>query len=90
MFHVLVRKKLTSTAEATIIINRLIQEFLVLVIETNTVTKAIEINNRYGYSYWDSLILATALLNDCSIIYSEDMQHNQIIEQNTKIINPFA
>ncbi len=43
---------------------------------------------RYGYSYWDSLIIATALQNDCSILYSEDMQHNQLIEGKLRIINP--
>ena len=40
-------------------------------------------------SYWDSLIIASALENDCSILYSEDMQHNQIIENKLKIVNPF-
>ena len=37
----------------------------------------------------DSLIVATALENGCTILYSEDMQHEQIIEKQIKIINPF-
>jgi len=44
---------------------------------------------KYKYSYWDSLILASALENSCSILYSEDMQHGQVIEDSLKIINPF-
>ena len=32
---------------------------------------------------------ATALENNCTIIYSEDMQHNQLFENKLKIINPF-
>ncbi|BAY67477.1 hypothetical protein NIES23_02510 [Trichormus variabilis NIES-23] len=34
--------------------------------------------------------VSTALLSECSIIYSEDMQHNQLIENKLKIINPFV
>jgi predicted nucleic acid-binding protein len=44
---------------------------------------------KYHFSYWDSLILATALENQCTQLYSEDMQHNQIIEGQLQIINPF-
>ena len=40
-------------------------------------------------TYWDSLIVATALSSECSILYSEDMQHNQLIENKLRIINPF-
>ncbi|APB35038.1 Putative nucleic-acid-binding protein, contains pilt domain [Gloeomargarita lithophora Alchichica-D10] len=47
-----------------------------------------EINIRYGYSYWDSLIIATALQSNCNILYSEDMQHDQLIEGKLRIINP--
>ncbi len=48
-----------------------------------------DIKKRYRFSYWDSLIIASALENNCSILYSEDMQHSQVIEDNLKIINPF-
>ena len=48
-----------------------------------------ELIEKYQYSYWDSLLLASSLENKCSIIYSEDMQHEQIIEKKLKIINPF-
>ena len=54
-----------------------------------TVFSAWKLREKYKYSYWDSLILASALENSCSILYSEDMQHGQIIEDNLKIINPF-
>ena len=45
--------------------------------------------SKYKYSYYDSLIIATALESKCNILYSEDMHHGQIIENNLKIINPF-
>jgi len=57
-------------------------------IDQSKVLQAMEVNIRYGYSYWDSLIIATALQNNCGILYSEDMQHDQLIEDRLRIINP--
>jgi predicted nucleic acid-binding protein len=37
----------------------------------------------------DSLIIASALENDCEQLYPEDLQHEQIIQKKIKIINPF-
>jgi len=42
---------------------------------------------RYGFSYYDSLIIASALECECSVLFSEDMQHGQIIESTLKIVN---
>jgi len=58
-------------------------------ISKSTILSLMEIRNRYKYSYWDSLILSSALENGCTVLYSEDMQHNQLIENQLKIINPF-
>ena len=55
----------------------------------DTQKKAIELKDKYNLQYYDALIIATALENHCNIIFSEDMQHNQIIENQLTIINPF-
>ena len=89
LFNVLTRKKLTSQENAAIIVAELIDDFTVLEIDTLKVLRALKINSRYGYTYWDSLIVATALLSECSILYSEDMQHNHLIENELCIVNPF-
>ena len=49
---------------------------------------ACDIRDEYNISYYDSLILSSAINLKCSILYSEDMQHNQKIE-NLTIVNPF-
>ena len=54
-----------------------------------TVRKANAIKKKYGYSFYDSLIIAAALECSCKTLYSEDMHHGQIIENRLKIINPF-
>ena len=50
---------------------------------------ALSIALQYGYSTYDSLILAAALASTCQTLYSEDMQHGQIIRGKLTIINPF-
>ena len=49
---------------------------------------AISIQSRYGFSFYDSLIVAAALEAGCTRLYSEDMQHGQQIQRLT-ILNPF-
>ncbi len=49
----------------------------------------LEIQTRYGFSFYDSLIVAAALAAGCATLYSEDMQDGQRIEGLT-IRNPFA
>jgi predicted nucleic acid-binding protein len=31
-----------------------------------------------------------ALESNCSVLYTEDLQHGQVIEKKLKIINPFS
>jgi len=50
--------------------------------------QALDIMERWQYSFYDSLIISAALKADCNILYSEDLQHDQKV-QNLAIINPF-
>jgi len=54
-----------------------------------TLKKSFEIAKRYQYSHLDSLIIASALEANCKTLYSEDMQHNQMLNKKLQIINPF-
>ncbi len=49
---------------------------------------AVRIADRYGYGLYDSVILASAIEANCTLLYSEDMQHGQNLEGLT-IRNPF-
>jgi len=64
--------------------------FNLAIIDFNTITKCLMIKEKYGFSYWDSLVAASALENGCTTLYSEDMQHNQLIENKLRIVNPFV
>jgi predicted nucleic acid-binding protein len=52
------------------------------------IENAILLHKNHKFSYWDSLIIATAINVGAEILYSEDLQHGRIIN-NLKIINPF-
>jgi predicted nucleic acid-binding protein len=54
----------------------------------NTHETGLYIAQRYGYRIYDSLLIASALESGCSVLYSEDMQHDQTIGSVT-IRNPF-
>ena len=49
---------------------------------------ACDIRESYNISYYDSLIVSTAISAKCTILYSEDMQHELKID-NLVILNPF-
>jgi predicted nucleic acid-binding protein len=55
----------------------------------DTVKKCLSLKKKYSYSYWDSLVLASSLESGCTVVYSEDMQHGQVIEKTLTIMNPF-
>jgi predicted nucleic acid-binding protein len=50
--------------------------------------RALDIQGRYHYGFYDALIIAAALDAGCTRLYSEDLQHRQRIERLT-IENPF-
>lgn len=58
-----------------------------LTVETHLL--GLDMAERYGFSFYDSLIVSSALLSDCTTLYSEDMQHGQKIENSIVIVNPF-
>jgi predicted nucleic acid-binding protein len=50
--------------------------------------KALSIAERFNFEFFDCLIVAAALLGGCTTLYTEDLQHGQVIEGLT-IRNPF-
>ena len=55
----------------------------------STSLHAVQLTRRYGYSYYDSLIVASAIEAECSVLVSEDMQNGMLIDDRLSIINPF-
>jgi predicted nucleic acid-binding protein len=49
---------------------------------------ALRIRKMFGFSFWDSAIVAAAIATGCDRIYTEDLNHGQVVEGLT-ITNPF-
>lgn len=49
---------------------------------------SLDISDRWKYSFYDSLIIASAIISGCEKLYTEDLHHGQVIE-GVEIINPF-
>lgn len=62
----------------------------VVPLSVDTHDRALPLVERYGLSLYDALIVAAALLAGCKTLYSEDMQHGQVIERQLTISNPFT
>lgn len=50
---------------------------------------ALSLMLRYHFSIYDSLIVASALIAGCRKLYTEDLQHGQVIMKQLKVENPF-
>ena len=58
-------------------------------IDEDTINIALEIRAKYEYSYYDNLMVASALERDCAYFISEDLTDGQVIESSLKIKNIF-
>jgi len=58
--------------------------------DITTQIKALRLKEKYKFQFYDALIVATALESGCSILFSEDMQHHQVINDVLTIVNPFT
>ena len=47
------------------------------------------LGERYGFSVYDAMIVAAALISGCERLYSEDLHHSLLVEGRLRIVNPF-
>jgi len=59
-------------------------------IDRELILAAIDLRDKYQFSFWDALIVAAALQSHCEILLTEDLQAGQEIEGKLKIVNPFS
>lgn len=63
----------------------------VIPVTLQTYRQSFVYRTKYRFSFWDSLIVTSAIECQCLSLYTEDMQHQQRIEENNLIlINPFV
>jgi len=82
-------KKLLKTDDVTSVTDHFLEALNFVAVEESTIRKALQVKKKFLYSYWDCLIIASALENNCSILYTEDMGDGQVIDGKLTIVNPF-
>ncbi len=86
----LIKKLHFNEVEVCCFINNCYDRYIVVNINKNVFNKASDLRSNNQFSYYDSVIVASALIAQCKILYSEDMKHGQRIDNLLEIINPFA
>ena len=57
--------------------------------EIEDIQKAIHLQRKHKISFWDAMILASAMALECEVVWSEDLNPGQRFESVT-VTNPFA
>ena len=71
------------------VVEQLSVEFSIQTNTAATITHATRLAQRYGFSWFDALIVAAALECGCQTLYSEDLQDGQLVEGSLRVLNPF-
>jgi predicted nucleic acid-binding protein len=50
--------------------------------------RAFDVQDRWGFSFWDSLIVAAARAQGCSVLLTEDLTHDQDLD-GVRVVSPF-
>ena len=88
-FYSAMRKNYVDAALTKRYLESYAQSMNVLPVTKEIVMSCMGLIGKYGYSIWDGLIIASALSVGCSMLCSEDMSHNQVINSQLRIHNPF-
>lgn len=84
------RKQKLDYAEIRDVLDVVCSICQVTLLDIETHKLALNLAERYGFFIYDSLIIAAALQANCTRLFSEDMQHGQLIENQLRIHNPFG
>ena len=66
------------------------EKYPVIALDLSILLSASRLRQRYSLSFWDSMIVASALSSGVGILYSEDMQHGLVVNDQIQILNPFG
>ncbi|MCB1157818.1 MAG: PIN domain-containing protein [Leptospiraceae bacterium] len=71
-------------------INGFFNRYIVINFSKTILLKASELRSSYGFKFWDSIAIASAIHSECEIFYSDCMERNsKLEEEGLDIINPF-
>ncbi|WP_207689032.1 PIN domain-containing protein [Desulfonema limicola] len=71
------------------LIDNFYNKYTIIEFNNEIIKNASVIRQQQCFSFWDSLILSSALHSEAELLYSEDM-HDGFIIESTTIVNPFT
>ena len=86
---VALRKLKMSVSEVREVLDGIRSVCSVEPISVLTHERGLAVHERYRFSFYDSVLVATALMAGSKVLFSEDMQHAQLIDKQLRIVNPF-
>jgi predicted nucleic acid-binding protein len=85
----LIKREHFTPAQTRDVILDYYARYTIIALDQAVLVSATHLREHYTLSYWDSLIVASALTSGASTLQSEDMHHGLRVEQQLTIINPF-
>lgn len=86
----LLRKAHFSEEQIRQLIEAFFEKYPVIEAHKTVFLSASNLRQQYSLSYWDSLIVASALQAGVSLLYSEDMHDGMVISGQLKIVDPLV
>ena len=84
------RKVAISAPQIQMMIGSFYMNHTVISLNESHLLKASEIRDKASFSFWDSIIVASALSLNAEVLYSEDMQDGFVLDKKLRIVNPFT
>lgn len=86
----LIRKFQADEESVQKLIRSFYQRYAVMEFNQSTLLHASTLRIMYQFSFWDSLVVSSALTAGATIVYSEDMHDGLMVQNQLQIINPFS
>lgn len=86
----LLRRAAFTEANLQQLVAAFYEKYTVADVDRDTLLEASRLRENYSLSFWDSIVVASALRSDCEVLYTEDMQHGLEVDGQVTIMNPFA
>jgi predicted nucleic acid-binding protein len=83
------RKMQMSWKEIHVFLNMLRDLLTVHPVTVETHETGLGLAERYGLSTYDAMIAASAINAGCDTLWSEDMQHDMMLDKALRVLNPF-
>jgi predicted nucleic acid-binding protein len=85
----LLRKRAWNEADIRLLVGDLLARCHLHAPDAGWHEEASRLRERHGFAFWDALVVASALAANCDTLYSEDMQHGQMIANKLTVTDPF-